>query len=86
MPGYNRAMSNPLTIPDPEQLRAEIRAHVQELRAKRRLLKLAEAAEAARQRAAERAALGLAPPLPKRGPTRVQAAVAGAADEQEATR
>jgi hypothetical protein len=39
----------PLTIPTPEQLRAEIRARVAELRALRRLLRLAEAATAAGQ-------------------------------------
>jgi hypothetical protein len=62
--------STPLTIPDSQTLRAELRAMAEELRAKRRLLKLAEAAEAARRRAAERAALGLTPLLPKGGPAR----------------
>jgi hypothetical protein len=45
-------MSTGLTIPNPEQLRAEIRARTEELRAMRRLLKLSEAALAARQRGA----------------------------------
>jgi len=48
-------MSTPETIPDPDELRAEIRARVEELRAKRRLLRLAEAARTARLRQAERA-------------------------------
>jgi hypothetical protein len=41
--------SRRLTIPTPEELRAEIKARAAELRAKRKLLKLAEAADAARQ-------------------------------------
>ena len=57
----------PLAVPPSETLRAEIRALAEESRAKRRLLKLALAAEAARQRAAERAALGLRLPAPKGG-------------------
>jgi hypothetical protein len=49
-------MSTPETIPDPDELRAEIRKRAEELRAKRRLLRLAEAARAARLREAARAA------------------------------
>jgi hypothetical protein len=37
-----------ITIPTPEILRADIRSHAEKLRALRRLLKLAEAAEAVR--------------------------------------
>jgi hypothetical protein len=47
------------TVPDPDDLRAEIRARTEELRAKRRLLKLAEAARAAREKQALRAQLSL---------------------------
>jgi hypothetical protein len=43
-----------LTIPTPEQLRADIKARSVELRALRRLLRLAEAAEVARQARAAR--------------------------------
>jgi hypothetical protein len=39
--------SRRLTIPTPDELRADIRARAAELRAKRKLLKLAEAAQAA---------------------------------------
>jgi hypothetical protein len=63
-------MSKPLVIPPSEQLKAELLALREECRAKRRLLDLARAAEAAQQRAAERAALGLSitPPCKPRSP------------------
>ena len=40
-------MDTPLSIPTPEEIRADIRARAAELRAKRRLLRLAEAAQTA---------------------------------------
>ena len=45
------------TIPTADQLRADIRARTAELRAKRRLLRLAEAAEAALAAQRERESL-----------------------------
>jgi hypothetical protein len=54
----------PETIPDPDDLRVEIRARVEELRVKRRLLRLAEAARAARLREAERIAALSEPSVP----------------------
>jgi hypothetical protein len=39
--------SQRLTIPAPDELRADIRRQAEQLRAKRKLLKLAEAAQAA---------------------------------------
>jgi hypothetical protein len=47
-------MSTALTIPTPDDLRADIRARTSELRALRRLLRLAEAAEAAKAAGATR--------------------------------
>ena len=49
-------MNTPLTIPPPDQLRADIRARAAELRALRKLLRLAEAAEDVRSARRERGA------------------------------
>jgi hypothetical protein len=53
-------MADPITIPAPDVLRAEIRALAEELRARRQLLRLAEAAERARRLAAARETPGQA--------------------------
>jgi hypothetical protein len=52
----------PPIIPDAGALRQQLRALGEELRSKRRLLKLVEAAETARQREAARTALCLTTP------------------------
>jgi hypothetical protein len=55
--------TTPIVLPDAEALRQQLRALGEELRSKRRLLKLMEAASTARQREAARAALG--PTMPR---------------------